>query len=463
VHVYGGYSQDFLLHKPDLFDTVLLGQQLAAGERGAVTADGIIRGATLDGFSIFGINASGVGMSTYAISIVDSSSALILSHNRIVGGVGAPGAAGVAGADGIDGSDGEAGSDGIATSRTCTASSLGGGLGGVTQCEGTATSGGNGGESHCPRTERLESSEPCDASNATDCKNTWNGTGDPPPSPPSQGVGTAGDNGGGPGGGPTYDRWTMTNQCFLCNLQLGWPHLGQSGADGARGIDGSGGLGCSSPRGIVTAFAWSGVAGTDGSNGSHGRGGGGASAGSGFDVTVGATSGSCQDRLGGSGGGGGAGGCRGGGGAAGGAGGGSFAVWIGFTRGAGSLPTLSDNRIVIGIGGDGGAGAAGGAGGFGGLGAAGGVAQPSLVFCAESGGRGGNGGAGGHGGGGGGGCGGAAFGIAVAIGPNAFTPSYEAQNQFTTGAAGSAGPGGASLAEPGTIGQPGETGNVVVL
>jgi hypothetical protein len=463
VHTYGGYSQDFARHAPDELDSALFGQALGAGERGTVTADGVTAGATLDGFSIYGIDASALGQSTYAVSIVDCTAALRVGRNRIVGGVGGPGLPGTPGADGEDATDGSPGLAGIATDRSCSVPPLAGGLGGNTLCESTPTSGGNGGQSHCPRTERLESAEPCDATESANCKNTWNGTGAQPPTPPAQGVGLPGDNGGGPGGGPTYDRWTMTNQCFLCNLQLGWPHLGEGGVDGGRGIDGAAGAGCAAASGSATAFGWIGLPGTSGASGTHGRGGGGGSAGSGFDITAGASAGTCQDRLGGSGGGGGGGGCRGLGGSGGQAGGGSFGVWIGFTQRVASAPTLTDNEILVGFGGAGGAGAAAGAGGTGGLGAPGGIAQVSVVFCAEAGGRGGNGGAGGHGGGGGGGCGGMAYGIVVARGTNTFSVSYGTANRFVAGRGGAGGPGGSSLGTPGTTGQSGGSGDVLVL
>ena len=465
VNLYGGYSQDFMQRDPSQFEAVLFGQSLSGGQRGAVTIDGVTSGATLDGFSIFGANAPGVGQSSYAVSIVDSSDALIVANNRVVGGVGGPGTAGAPGTDGANGQPGSPGLDGIATSTNCAVGARAGGSGGSTTCGGTNTSGGQGGESHCPITQTNVGTSPCNGAAPANCRNTCAaapcGT-----MPPGQGAGQSGQNGGASGGASTVDRWTDSNDCNLCGNQSGWPHLGDPGSDGSNGSNGASGNGCSQPNGNANATGWSGIAGGNGAHGTHAGGAGGGSAGSGFDTTPGAApppTGACQDRLGGSGGGGGAGGCRGTRGLAGGSGGGSFGIWIGFTTVVSNPPTLTGNTITIGIGGPGGAGGAGGSGGLGGLGGNGGIAESSIVFCAEPGGRGGNGGDAGHGGGGGGGCGGVAYGVGVFTGPNGFSPDYDAPNSFSPGNGGNAGVGGVSLGNSGSNGATGSTANTVTF
>ncbi len=463
VNTHGGYSQDFTARDLAQFETVVFGQPLGVGERGAVTANDITARTAFVGFTVFGIDANNLGESTYAMSLVDSTANLRVTHNRVVGGTGAPGSLGGRGNDGDNGAPGNRGGDGVAAGRNCSQPTIAGGGGGITSCAGVNTSGGRGGGSHCPITEMLDGTRPCNGTDDTTCKNTWDGTGAPPPTPPPQGVGQPGQPGGAPGGAATYDRWTNDNNCNLCGLAGGWPHIGDGGTNGQNGPNGLGGPGCANPSGTATATGWVGASGAPGSNGVNGAGAGGGSAGSGFDVTPGATGGNCSDRLGASGGGGGAGGCRGTGGTAGRSGGGSFAVWIGYTRARPSPPTLTDNTIQTGTGGPGGAGGVGGSGGNGGLGGNGGIAQPSVVFCAESGGRGGAGGDGGHGGGAGGGCGGVALGIAVVPGPNSFSLGYEMSNAFASGSGGTPGPGGASLGQPGGSGTPGAANDVLVF
>ncbi len=467
VASYGGYSQDFATRDSAQFEAVIFGQPLQSGQRGAVTVTGITTGATLDGFTVFGANAPGVGQSSYAISIVDSTSALVVANNRVVGGLGGPGASGSRGSDGADGAMGTAGLDGIATDRDCTLAPRAGGAAGATTCEGVPTNGGRGGDASCPQTQRITGTGACLITQPTQCRNTY--AGPPaiaPPAPPPQGAGEPGLNGGAAGGTPTYDRWTAfdtTDDCNFCGLQEGWPHIGVAGTSGGDGGDGAPGGGCSQPDGTATATGFTARPGGSGAIGTHGGGAGGGSAGSGFDIVPTASGGSCTsgDRIGGSGGGGGSGGCRGQAGIAGGGGGGSFGIWVGFTTTVASAPTITGNSVSVGVGGRGGQGGAGGSGGLGGRGASGGVAESAIVFCAEPGGRGGNGGRGGHGGGGGGGCGGVAFGIALFAGPNSFTPDYAAPNTFSGGAGGMGGPGGVSLGSSGTSGADGTTANTI--
>jgi hypothetical protein len=272
----------------------------------------------------------------------------------------------------------------------------------------------------------------------------------------------------GRGGGPTYDYWTDDGLCLSCGNQVGLPHLGRAGENGARGQNGTGGEGCTNTGGTVVDGVWVGAIASAGEpDAGDGGGGGGGSAGAGFDVVAGATQGECSDALGGSGGGGGAGGCGGAPGTGGASGGSSFAVFIHYTVGGfASPPTFEDNTLVRGQGGRGGAGGAGGAGGFAGAGASGGLSYPNAAFCTSPGGRGGDGGQGGAGAGGGGGCGGNAYGIFVNEGANSFSEAQraalEAGNVFPGGEGGSGGPGGVSTAI-GSYGEVGADGQAVTV
>jgi hypothetical protein len=125
-----------------------------------------------------------------------------------------------------------------------------------------------------------------------------------------------------------------------------------------------------------------------------------------------------------------------------------------------SLPQILRNRIERGFGGAGGDGGEGGEAGLGGLGQAAlslnADERIGLLVCTRPGGRGGDGGSGGDGGGGGGGCGGQAAGIYVGGSFDAVPALFARDNRFPlTGAAGTGGRGGLSLANLGLDGADG--------
>ena len=114
----------------------------------------------MDGFSI---NAEPVLFdgNSYGVYIVDSTSALVISNNRVLaanGGIGRDGSSGASGAPGPDGSDGLPSYIRNKPSNCNTASFNDGASGGVLSCNATSTSGGDGGDAVCPRYERQEGS-----------------------------------------------------------------------------------------------------------------------------------------------------------------------------------------------------------------------------------------------------------------------------------------------------------------
>jgi subtilisin-like proprotein convertase family protein len=298
--------------------------------------------------------------------------------------------------------------------------------GGITLCESLEVSGGDGGGNQCAPKPNLEMSGK-DGEVGVTAAGSLMGKG---------GLGgDAGDDG----------RIHFAAPYCLCTL----PPAEMKGSDatnGAPGGEGGGGLACTDPTGIVLGGHWKGRSGKPGEAGGHGGGGGGGGAGGGADCD----SNLCcpGDRLGAHGGGGGAGACGGAGGMGGVPGGGSFGIFILD----GLAPTLTQNQIYRGIGGDGGDGAAGGTGGAGGHGGSGGKCETSC-WCYKAGGKGGEGGAGGDGGGGGGGCGGISAGI-VTSGVGAKPGYCESQsgNQVTGGAGGVSSLGGSSYGKPGDPG-----------
>ena len=465
VSVYGGYALDFRERDSDEHPTTLFGQPPEEAYQGTITAIDITEVTYVDGFSVYGVNASISGANSVAIALIRVSQNLTLSHNQIIAGNGAPGGRGDAGISGAFGDDGTSGDDALASgSSMCLNQQSDGGDGGVRTCGGASVRGGGGGEGRCPISQDINGNSPCSASNPDACRNSCDAS-PCDPLPPPQGVGEAGSGPGqAEGGAPTYDRWNNAGLCYLCGLFPQLTHLGQPGADGPNGVNGAPGAGCSQQGGALTSeLRWETPRGGAGGAGEHGTGGGGGSAGSGYDAT-GSTA-DCIDTIGGAGGGGGSGGCGGASGIGGQGGGGSFAILIAYGQGgaAQGLPILAENRILRGVGGQGGAGGSGGIGGLGGEGADGGIA--SQVFCAEPGGRGGNGGDGGHGGGGGGGCGGIAASIYIAgAGGAVSTDDYTNFNDFdASGRAGLGGVGGGSTGNPGGRGADGLLVEVLVV
>ncbi|MCC6625701.1 MAG: hypothetical protein IT385_30985 [Deltaproteobacteria bacterium] len=436
VSLFGGYSADFLRRDIVLYPTVIAPDvaDLGGARVGGVNARGIAEATTLAGFTVRGVDPTTRGASTYALYVADSTAALVITNNVIVGGRAAPGDLG---GDGAPGGGGGNGAPGL-QSRECADSGCSGGT--------ESQAGGVGG-----------ANASCAA--AAGCLGMESEAGENPQVKDAPAVGCAYNRGGSKG---NYNGGAAA----LCKYDFspGGNNVGDGGNDGTQGEDGSAGVGCGDADGQIVSDLWAPAAGTIGGVGTAGTGGMGGSAGGWADNSKAATCtapapGANFGDLGASGGGGGAGGCGGTGGAPGAPGGASFAVFV-ARRGA-SSPVVQHNDIARGQGGAGGQGGSGGTGGKGGTGGTGGVAiWPA--WGAGTAGPGGRGGDGGDGGGGGGGCGGPAYGIA---GPGAPTSTYGTGNAFVvldavaTGGAGGAG-GLSAGAGAGSAGVAGQSANV---
>ncbi|MBT9555190.1 MAG: hypothetical protein IV100_04130 [Myxococcales bacterium] len=439
-----------------------------SGNRKAVIAKDIQSGATLlEGFTIYGENATGSGQTSYALWISNCGSALTVRSNIIWGGYGGPGANGGSGASGGSGSNGAIGKNAYQPTGAynCYENCIGkgaenvGGTGGAISCGGVSAAGGAGGQAGCPDWD--EGQNLC-----TSC----------PIAPNTQtlsaGSGAAGAGGGGAGGAGGCDSIT-DQECADPNCACRTPNdpscvnggTPSVGENGPTGVNGTGGAGAGTGTGTVVSGEWVGTSGVAGVAGSAGKGGGGGGAGGGVEGYASAACGSNgASDIGGSGGGGGSGGCGAAPGAAGSGGGGSFAIFVTFPSQPTTVPTLTANELnrgFGGIGGDGGSGGTGGSGGNGGVGGGGGTLG-SQFWCASAGAKGGEGGRGGHGGGGGGGSGGASYGVFVSGQGSAAIGTWKTLNVFKTGGAGgAAGAGGGSGAggAQGTAGTAGTAAN----
>ncbi len=460
VHVYGGYSSDFRTRDAVLNQTAIMGATATTDKPGAVNAFDISKETVFSGFYVFGADAMESGGSSYAMYVVRCNQFLKLVGNTVVAGNGRAGSQGTGGNDGKDGVDGTEG-EGAYDIMTETCASYHWtfeGVGGINTCEGMDVSGGDGGSGICP---------------------DYDESGTQPASIPYDQVQTAselGKAGSGPAGGAGgIAGWDSlihdggSSNCSICNVpkkpdgSLFLPTLGANGAVGTAGTNGNPAGGCSDGDGTVSGNLWVGVQGQKGGNGSHGSGGGGGGAGGGVETK------NCSGYpkmkytdMGGGGGGGGSGGCAGTGGGGGTPGGGSFGLFI-VAVGGGGVPTLTNNHVQTGFGGDGGAGGTGGVGGKAGAGRPGGDSGEGIesAWCADAGGHGGNGGSGGHGGGGGGGCGGPSFAIYVHNASGTATASWLNDNSFALlGQAGYGGQGGKSLGNSGTDGDSGASGKI---
>jgi len=311
VSVYGGYALDFKDRDPSEHPTTLFGQPTSGEAKGTVTADGITSATELNGFSIYGANASTPGGNSVAVYLINSGSALQISDNEVIAGNGAPGQRGGGGTSGATGVGGTRGQDAItSSSATCSNQGTAGGEGGARSCGGQSVRGGGGGSGHCPLTQWESGVLGCSSSSPSLCRNSCTEE-LCDPLPPPQGAGESGSGSASAlatGGAPTYDRWSDRGYCDICGLYPNLPHLGNPGADGADGNQGTSGQGCMESAGALNAqLIWESASGLSGGAGLHGTGGGGGSAGSGFDTTV--LGAGCYDTIGGSGGGGGLGCC----------------------------------------------------------------------------------------------------------------------------------------------------------
>jgi hypothetical protein len=408
VHLSGGWGPDFLSADHQNSATIVIGTGLRSA---AVIADSILQPTDFRGFVVIGPAVGMAGQNSIGIWVKDSSDALVIENNTILGGVGgrgADGGSGEFGADGIDGGPGAASVEGVAT--------LPGGIGGDS---GHGSAGGGGGRSVPAVFE------------------SRNGDGFPG-QPGGTPVGRGGFNG----------QWQMVNT--LCVVITGGNPLdAEDGFDGEWGDEGENGLGgADADSSLSSTGEWITDSGTNGLAGGNGQGGGGGGAGGGVegDDTT------CRPPVTGpSGGGGGEGGAGGTGGWGGQGGGAVFGIFVFNENDGASAPVIRNNLVFLGAGGNGGHGGAGGSGGSAGIGGPGGICV--VAYCGPAG-MGGDGGRGGHGGGGGGGAGGASIGIYSNV-----VAGYGAANfvDASTATPGLGGGGGVTL---GSLGEAGEDGGV---
>ncbi len=384
ISVYGGYSRQNGWQRSASYVSKIASTAVIDGRVLAVEGTNITAPTTLDRLTIDSGNASGSGISSYAM-LCTGCSGVTLSNSSLTAGNGSAGTSGTLGAAGANGTSGTPGGAGACTSTTPGSS----GAGGVNLCSGATVSGGAG------------------------------GIGGTPGNPGAAGQSGALNGGGGGIGGAGCDGGVFQLSCTASPGQNGQP--GQQGAFGANGAAGQGGQ--------FIGGAWVGGSGQVGITGTAGRGGGGGGGGGGEN--------SLQDGAGNGGGGGGAGGCGGAFGTGGSAGGGSFGLVLISSNGF----ILQGNVIHSGNGGIGGAGGNGGIGGNGGSGAQGAAVCTGEVGRGGNGGNGGRGGDGGHGGGGAGGPSYAVYrsGTNVAVNGNVLTPGLGGSGGPSSGLVGSAG------------------------
>ncbi len=466
VRLYGGYSRDFKRREPALYVTLVQAQpSLVNAPTAAILAINVTNGAqpaAVSGFTLRGWDVTSTagagqpGVTSHAVYVRDSSSALRIVGNDIIAGRGGRGGAGQTGTQGFGRQqsvalDGQGGGDQTRHVGLCSGINRPGGAPGQNaQCGAAGANGAAGGGVGCPQFDW--SAMPVQGSQA--------------PFPPG-----SGRNGEG-GFDWSFDTQSggtcshVTESGFPSNIQT---HDGRNGLGGLDGSSGSGGTGAPARArfGSFQNGQWraSPFTATDGSVGGTAEGGGGGGAGGGTFRLPGGACG--QYEIGATGGGGGAGGCGGQGGRSGGAGGASIAVFIAFDTLAPSpstnLPVVTSNRIERNHGGDGGNGGFGGAGGIGGAGGFGGV---RTTWSGSTGGKGGDGGNGGAGGGGGGGAGGPSFGILatrVSNGPWSSANTFLTPASSNTGGKGGAGGSSSGAGATGTPGTDGASANVHAL
>jgi hypothetical protein len=90
IGIYGGYSGDFTLHDPIVFETAILGQAPTVSKPGAVSATNLTATGSpttiIDGFTIFGPNlANTPGANSYAVYLYNVGSSVAVTNNRIIG------------------------------------------------------------------------------------------------------------------------------------------------------------------------------------------------------------------------------------------------------------------------------------------------------------------------------------------------------------------------------------------
>ncbi|PIE17056.1 MAG: hypothetical protein CSA66_06875, partial [Proteobacteria bacterium] len=330
VSLYGGYSAITWERDPAVHLSAVFGGGGGAGHRKTLVAEGITDHPTVvDGFTIYGQVASGVGQNSYAVYIRGCDGDFALTNNLVRGGVGGPGAWGTRGGDGQAGGDGGDG-DGayepagvFVCHEQCSGSNGGGSAGHNDDC--SSADGGAGGASVCP--DFNEGIDMCTTTSTSFSQTNANS-------------GASGQGGGAGAGGvggcdSMIDPFALdqTCDCKPASSSAACPNGATSapGGNGADGGVGAAGAGCTAATGRVVDGEWLGYDGGPGGAGGNGAGGGGGGAGGGveqynqFDSSANVwLCDSGGSDFGGSGGGGGAGGCGAGGGTAGGPGGGAF-------------------------------------------------------------------------------------------------------------------------------------------
>jgi hypothetical protein len=457
VRIHGGYGPQFDVLDPGSYVVEIHPPSWDSAAGGAAleaVGVGFEAEALVEGVVLRGAAAPGAGLPAFGAFLRNCGPLLGLARSVVVAGDGA---------DGADGANGQAGSSATAKGKAgdppraavegpahgCLAvpeNTVAGGAGAVKTCGSVATGGGAGGSPSCPG--QPETQQPAGGAGAT--------------------VPAAAGGAGGAGGwncrGPMfdYDGCPVSLCCGLAHFLVSEGYaLPGDGQAGARGPDGTPGLGCTASLGALLLGAWNPGTANAGTAAGPGSGGGGGGAGGG--VVMEWVPNACEfaDGLGGGGGGGGAGGCGGGGGKAGSAGGPSAGIVVTYDAFAPAVPesppVIAEVLVQVGAGGAGGRGGVGGSGGLGSTGGVGGSLEPEQLITptlagTAGGGSGGAGGAGGDGGGGGGGCGGSAVGIWLSSGGLDFSQAqaaYQADNWFAGGAPGTGGQGGGGSAAGG--------------
>jgi hypothetical protein len=420
VSLLGGYDAEFTRRDLTVFKPILRGRPSSgpSGASATVSAISIQTPTVFEGFIVLAPPAVIPGSNSIGVYVRNSSDALTIQNNIILGGVGAGGTMGAPGADGLSGTDGADGVHATSFSSSGLAVANNGGAGGPGG--GLAGGGGAGGSAFAPIYDQQQQS------------------GSPAPVGGSGGFDGKAD--------------VVSGLCVGVPPTLGSPNggPGASGANGEHGAAGAGGIG-----GAFVSGTWisnAGTSGGPGQNGAGGAGGGAAGGLQGLQSCNGPLAGS--QKVGASGGGGGGGASRGQGGGGGAGGGSSFGILVVGDPGA-ARPRIGANEIQLGIGGHGGHGGSGGLTATGGAGGIGGAAAIVENLGAVSGvaGNGGKGGNSGNGGGGGGGAGGNAVGIMA----NFDGVPYAIDNVVVTdtGRAGDGGIGGRSFGNSGANGNSG--------
>jgi hypothetical protein len=305
ISLYGGYSSASNWSRSAANVSEIRGTTASGGALRGVVGDSLSSTTILDRLKITTSNATGAGVSTYALHCT-SCPAIVVKNCTLAAGNAGPGSAGTAGTSGASGTNGTGGTNGACDTNV----SAPGGGGGTSTCTRT---GGSGGAGRYATLAGLAG---------------------------QSGVGPTNPGNGGNAGDP------------------GQP--GQNGQPGAAGTAGTAGPGGSG--GSIVAGLWVGSDGAPGANGNPGNGGGGGGGGGGQNCFT------CQNGTGNGGGGGGGGGCGGIAGTGGTAGGGSFGAFFRNTTGF-TIQNTNIQSGAGGAGGSGAAGGSGGANGVGGAGA----------------------------------------------------------------------------------------------